>query len=109
MENQLSETIVLGDGEQLVVDETLVAPVGEPAVDIPGNDAQLIVESTGSILAPDEGNTAVQVSGVGDIIRNGGEISGSFNGVSSTGERLNLINQGTITSDSRAVDFVARK
>ena len=107
MENQLSETIVLGDGEQLVVDETLVAPVGEPAVDIPGNDAQLIVESTGSILAPDEGNTAVQVSGVGDIIRNGGEISGSFNGVSSTGERLNLINQGTITSDSRAVDFVA--
>jgi len=36
-----------------------------------------------------------------------GQISGSLNGVSSTGERFNLINQGTITSDSRAVDFVA--
>ncbi len=65
------------------------------------------VESTGSILATDEGNTAVQVSGTGDFIRNLGQISGSLNGVSSTGERLNLINQGTITSDSRAVDFVA--
>ncbi|MEM9924573.1 MAG: hypothetical protein AAF915_12620 [Cyanobacteria bacterium P01_D01_bin.50] len=105
--NQLSESIVLGNGERVVIDKEIIAPVGDPAVEIPGNDARLVVENTGSILAPDAGNTAVQVSGTGDIIRNSGEISGNLNGVSSTGERLNLINQGTITSDSRAVYFIA--
>ena len=105
-ENPLSESIVIEDKERVVINKKIVAPSGEAAVEIPGNNAQLTVKSTGEISAPDQGNTAVQVSGKDNTIRNIGQIFGSLNGVSSTGEKLKLINRGTITSDSRAVDFV---
>ena len=106
IQGQLDSSIILEDGERLVIREEVTAPPGEPAVDITGDDAQLRVTSDGSILADDEGNTAVTVSGEDARIRNLGEISGTLNGVSSTGDGFTLSNSGTITSDSRGVDLV---
>ena len=103
---QLDNSITLGEEERLVIREEVIAPVGQPAVDIPGDDARLRVASAGSILANDAGNTAVTVSGEDVRVENVGEISGALNGVSSTGDEFTLANSGTITSDSRAVDLV---
>jgi hypothetical protein len=101
----MTDSIVLGNGEILVVDDAVVAPLGEPAIAIPGNDATLVVTDTGEVSAPDAGNTAVLSSGEGVNIVNDGEIAGAFNGISSSGDDLLLTNLGLITSNSRAVDL----
>ena len=103
---QLESSIIIEDGEVLVIREEIIAPPGEPAVEIPGEDARLRVTSDGSIIADDAGNTAVTTSGEEVRIDNFGTISGAFNGVSSTSDGFTLSNAGTITSDSRAVDLV---
>ncbi|MEL7475164.1 MAG: calcium-binding protein, partial [Cyanobacteria bacterium J06555_12] len=102
---QLDTSIVIDDGETVSIDEPVIAPIGEPAVDISGDDATLQVERSGSVSAPDAGNTAVNASGSDAEIANRGEISGGFNGISSTGDSLELENSGTISSNSRAVDL----
>ncbi len=102
---QLDNSIIIEDQERVVIREEVIAPIGEPAIDIPGDNARLKVTSSGSVLADDQGNTAVQVSGEDVTIANVGLISGAFNGLTSTGNDLNLVNRGTITSDSRAVDL----
>jgi len=102
---QLDDSIIIEDGERVVILEEVIAPPGEPAIDIPGDNARLKVTSSGSVLANDQGNTAIQVSGEDVTIGNLGLISGALNGLSSTGNDLNLVNRGTITSDSRAVDL----
>ena len=102
----LVDTIVVGDGQAELVNEPITAPIGDPAFDISGTDASLFVSDQGSISAPDSGNTAVVSSGDGVDIVNLGDISGALNGVSSTGNSFQLINTGTISSDSRAVDLV---
>lgn len=102
---QLTDPIILNDGDRIVVQEEVIAPIGQPAVNIVGEDARLIVTSSGSLSAPDEGNTAVLASGEDARITNSGSISGALNGISSTGDDLRLVNSDTITSDSRAVDL----
>lgn len=102
---QLQNSINIGNQESVVIQNTVIAPLGEPAVDILGNDAELRITSNGLVLANDEGNTAVQVSGKNATVSNLGLISGAFNGISSSGDGLSLINRGTITSDSRAIDL----
>ena len=101
------ETIEVGDNETVVIDKDIIAPEGEPAVDIVGVNANLVVTSEGSITSDpdDDDNTAVQSSGEGATILNSGSISGSFNGISTTGDDFILVNRGTIDSDSRAVDL----
>ncbi|WP_299404842.1 CHRD domain-containing protein [Acaryochloris sp. IP29b_bin.148] len=103
--NQLNDPIILNDNERATIREGLVAPQGQPAVNIVGEDATLRVTRSGSILAPDSGNTAVLSSGEDARITNRGAISGAFNGISSTGNDLRLSNSGLISSDSRAVDL----
>ncbi len=105
MTNELTNPITLSDGEIEVVLEGIQAPVGEPAVDISGNQTLLAVIPGGSITAPDPDNTAVQASGDNATILNIGEISGNLNGISSTGDNLRLLNIETIQSNSRAVDL----
>lgn len=105
MTNELTNPVVLSDDEIKVVDEDIQAPIGEPAVDIAGNQTLLAVTPDGSITAPDPDNTAVQASGDNATVLNVGEISGDLNGISSTGDNLRLINIGTIQSNSRAVDL----
>ncbi|MEM1254878.1 MAG: calcium-binding protein [Cyanobacteria bacterium P01_H01_bin.21] len=105
MTEQLSNPIVLSDGEIEVIFEDIQAPVGEPAIDIPGSETLLAVIPGGSITAPDLGNTAVQASGENVTVLNLGEISGDLNGISTTGDDLRLLNIGTIQSNSRAVDL----
>ena len=102
-EGQLIDPIILNDGDRVVIQEDVIAPIGQPAVNIVGEDARLIV--TGSVSAPDVGNTAVLASGEDARVINSGTISGAFNGISSTGDELSLTNSNTITSDSRAVDL----
>ena len=102
---QLTDSIILEDGDSVVIQDEIIAPVGQPAVDIIGDDAELEVTANGSILANDIGNTAVQVTGNNDEINNFGLISGDFNGVNSTGEDLTLVNRGIIQSNSRAVNL----
>ena len=102
---QLDSSIVIGDGETVTIQDDVIAPVGQPAIDIQGNDATLQVERSGSVSAPDPGNTAVLASGSDATIANSGEIAGDFNGISSTGDDLHLNNSGTISSNSRAVDL----
>ena len=102
-EGQLIDPIILNDGDRVVIQEDAIAPIGQPAVNIVGEDARLIV--TGSVSAPDVGNTAVLASGEDARVVNSGTISGAFNGISSTGDELSLTNSNTITSDSRAVDL----
>lgn len=100
----LSESIELNDNETLSIQESVIAPIGTPAIDIPGDNVNLSTTDAGSIAAPDDGNTAILSSGDGVQISNFGSISGAFNGISSTGDGLNLTNFGLISSDSRAVD-----
>ena len=102
---QLTAPIVIGENERVVIDETIVAPIGEPAVNLTGEDARLRVRNSGTVTAPDTGNTAVVVSGDDGSIRSAGEISGTFNGISNTGNDLFLNNAGIISSDSRAIDL----
>ena len=105
MANELTNPIVLLDSDIEVVLEDIQAPVGQPAVDISGDQALLAVLPGGSIAAPDPGNTAVQASGDNVAVLNLGDISGDLNGISSTGNNLRLFNFGTIQSNSRAVDL----
>ena len=102
---QLLETLVLEDGDRVTIDEELIAPLGAPAVEIAGDDAQLNVTSEGSLSAPDAGNSAVNVLGNNARVINRGSIDGALNGVTSTGDDLLLRNFGLIESDSRAVDL----
>ena len=105
MENQLIDPIVLLDNGIEIVLEDIQSPIGQPAIDIPGNQALLAILPDGSITAPDDGNTAVQISGDNVLAANLGFISGDFNGISSTGNDFRLLNFGTIQSNSRAVDL----
>ena len=104
-EAEITSPIVISDGETEFIGEDIQAPEGQPAVDIPGDQARLIVARGGSISAPDVGNTAVQASGENVAIFNQGSISGDLNGLSSTGNRFRLFNRGEIQSNSRAVDL----
>ena len=107
MEQQLSSTITLGNGENTTVTNDITAPAGQPAVDITGNRGSVTVAGGGSVSAPDDGNSAIVSSGNGVSITNRGDISGAFNGITSSGNGFNLNNSraGTISSDSRAVDI----
>ena len=102
---QQTETIIIGDNEAVTIDVDITAPVGLPAVDISGNEATLTVTETGSIDAPDTGNTAVVASGSESTVINDGSISGALNGITSGGDAFNIDNNGTISSDSRAIDI----
>ena len=103
----MASTQQIGSGENVVISESIVAPIGEPAVDIIGDNANITVNGNGSVAAPDEGNTGILSTGNGVAILNGGDISGAFNGISSLGDDFSLRNNGggTISSDSRAVDL----
>ena len=102
----LTEAIAVEDGETLRIDESLIAPIAQPVVDITGNDARLVVSPNGELAAPDPGNSAVVNSGDGVDIVNLGGISGAFNGIVSVGNEFSLVNgaDATISSDSRALD-----
>ncbi|MEM9006678.1 MAG: calcium-binding protein [Cyanobacteria bacterium P01_F01_bin.86] len=102
---QLAETLVLEDGDRLIVRDDLVAPVGEPAVTIAGDEARLTVTGQGSLTAPDAGNSAVEVIGDEAQITNRGLIAGALNGITSIGNDLFVRNFGQIESDSRVVDL----
>ena len=102
---KLENSLVIEDGQTVTLSESIIAPEGQPAVALPGNEAQLIVTETGSIAAPDEGNTAVQSLGNDVNIVNSGSLFGDFNGIDSDGDGFNLTNQGTISSNSRAVQL----
>ena len=101
----MTEQIIIEDGQTVTISNSIIAPEGQPAVDIPGNNAQLIVTPTGDISAPDDGNTAIQSLGDQVEIINSGNIFGEFNGIDSDGNAFNLINHGTIASNSRAVQL----
>ncbi len=103
----LDSTLTLGNGQRLEVDQTLIAPTGEPAVVLEGNSARLTVTSDGAIAAPDPGNTAVLTEGVGDRLTNNGSISGAFNGIDVQGASTSFDNRGTLSSDSRALNIGA--
>ncbi|MEM9509339.1 MAG: calcium-binding protein [Cyanobacteria bacterium P01_E01_bin.35] len=105
--SQLQPTITLEDGQKVEINESIVAPVGQPGVDIVGDNTKLNLTNQGAVTAPDEGNTGVLSSGNNVEIANEGEISGAFNGISSTGDSFTLRNghPGIISSDSRAVDL----
>ena len=102
---QLENSFVIENEETVVVNEDIIAPIGDPTVAVLGNNSQIIVNSVGSILAEDEGNTAIQSSGENVNIINEGTISGDFNGVNSTGNDSNIINGGIISSNSRALNI----
>ncbi len=103
----LDSTLTLGNGERLTVDQTLIAPLGQAAVELEGNGARLTVNSDGAIAAPDAGNTAVRTEGVGDRLTNSGSIAGAFNGIDIQGASTTLDNRGTLSSDSRALNIGA--
>jgi len=103
----LANSITLENGDTVQIDESLVAPIGQPVVAINGDDARLVVSSDGEIAAPDADNSGVLNSGDDVDIVNQGEIFGAFNGIISEGNDFTLINSSgaTISSDSRAVDI----
>lgn len=103
--NQLTESLILEAGDRAVIREALIAPIDEPAVAIAGDDARLVVTDSGSLSAPDAGNSAVDITGDDARVRNRGTIAGALNGVTSTGDDLRFTNTGRIESDSRAVDL----
>ncbi|MFK8184370.1 MAG: CHRD domain-containing protein [Phormidesmis sp.] len=105
MTTELTDSILVGNEESIAIDTPITAPVGEAAIEISGNQAELSVLSTGSVSAPDVGNTAVQSSGDTVSISNAGAILGDFNGISTTGNNFSLSNTGSIQSNSRAVDI----
>ena len=95
------------NGQNIQIDESIVAPIGQPGVQLDLDNASLNINRRGTLSAPDEGNTAVLATGNGVEIENDGQISGAFNGISSSGNDLSLRNgrRATISSDSRAVDI----
>lgn len=101
------DSIQLENGQNIQINESVIAPIGQPGVDVIGDNARVTVNFGGSIAADDPGNTGVLSSGNGVEISSNGEISGAFNGVSSTGDNFALRNRngGVISSDSRAVDI----
>lgn len=103
----MSGTKQIEDGQNIKVNQSIVAPVGEPAVNITGDRVKVKVGRHGSITAPDEGNTAVLSSGDEVEIVNKGNVSGALNAISSSGNGLTLKNgrKGSISSDSRAIDL----
>lgn len=101
--NQLENSIVI-EGQSTITD-TIVAPAGQPAIDIPGDNVQLKIAPTADISALDEDNTAIQSLGNNVSIVNSGTVSGDLNGIDSDGSDLQLDNRGTITSNSRAVQL----
>ena len=103
--SQLTDTLLLGDNETVLLGEDIVAPIGNPAVDIVGDNVLLSISPEGSIKANDNGNTVVLASGNNDQIINAGTIAGDFNGISASGDNFTLINTGQISSNSRAVDI----
>ena len=105
MDTILGTSLMIGDGDVEIIVDSLIAPLGAPAVLIPGNGATLVLTDIGAITAADAGNTAVLASGADINVVNAGEIAGAFNGISSSGDDLFLSNLGTISSDSRAVDL----
>ena len=74
---------------------------------VSGDNASVRVGNRGAIAAPDEGNSAILATGNNLDVDNQGDISGAFNGISSAGNNFTLRNRnnGTISSDSRAVDI----
>ncbi|MBE7380292.1 MAG: calcium-binding protein [Leptolyngbya sp. SIO1E4] len=102
---QLTETLVLGEGDRATIREDLIAPIGDPAVQVAGDEARLTVTRQGSLAAPDAGNSAVEVTGNDARVTNRGNIAGAFNGITSTGDDFRLRNLGQIESDSRVVDL----
>jgi len=107
MTEQLDNSIVLENGQRISVDDSVVAPVGQPAIDISGNNTRVAVGNQGAIAAPDDGNTGILATGNNVEVENQGDISGAFNGISSSGNSFTLRNRNnaTISSDSRAVDI----
>lgn len=105
MTDEITTPVIISDGQSQTISTPIQALVGQPAVDISGDQATLRVLQNGSISAPDAGNTAVQSSGNNVAIRNLGAISGDFNGISATGNDFTLSNRGAIQSNSRAVDL----
>ncbi|MEL6493545.1 MAG: calcium-binding protein [Cyanobacteria bacterium J06623_7] len=101
------DNIQLQNGQNIQVNDILVAPIGQPAVEAIGDNTRVNVNFGGAINADDAGNTAVLASGNNIEVSSNGEISGAFNGVSSTGNNFALRNRngGVISSDSRAVDI----
>ncbi|MEO1341594.1 MAG: calcium-binding protein, partial [Cyanobacteria bacterium J06635_13] len=101
------DSIQLQNGQNIQVNELIIAETGLPGVDAVGNNTRVNVGFDGAITAGDEGNTGVLASGNNIEISNNGDISGALNGVSSTGDNFALRNRngGTISSDSRAVDI----
>lgn len=98
----------IGNGQILNINQPIVAPIGQPGVDITGNNAALRVGGNGSIAAPDEGNSGVLSVGNNVAIDNSGSISGAVEGVGSDGNNFTLRNRSgaTIASDSRAVALI---
>ncbi|ELS02264.1 putative calcium-binding protein [Xenococcus sp. PCC 7305] len=105
MTEQLESPIIVEDEQTVTISNSVIAIAGQPAVNIPGNNAQLIVTPTGEISAPDDGNTAIQSLGNQVEILNSGNIFGDFNGIDSDGDYFNLTNHGTIASNSRAIQL----
>jgi len=101
------DSIQLQNGQNIQVNELIIAETGLPGVDAVGDNTRVNVGFDGAIAAGDEGNTGVLASGNNIEISNNGDISGALNGVSSTGDNFALRNRngGTISSDSRAVDI----
>lgn len=101
------DNIQLQNGQNIQVNELIIAETGLPGVDAVGDNTRVNVGFDGAIAAGDEGNTGVLASGNNIEISNNGDISGALNGISSTGDNFALRNRngGTISSDSRAVDI----
>ena len=95
------------NGQNIRINKSVVAPLGQPAIELTEDNAILRVGRRGSIAAPDEGNTGVLATGNNVNISNRGNISGALNGISSLGNNFILRNNrnATISSDSRAVDI----
>ena len=105
MSQPFLRSIFINNSEIFIARIDIVAPIGEPAIALSGEDELLIVTPAGAIFALDAGNTAIESSGEDAFILNLGEIFGDFNGISSTGDEFDLINLGLIASNSRAVDL----
>ena len=94
-------------GQNIRINESVVAPLRQPAVEFTEDNAILNVGRRSSVAAPDEGNTGVLATGNNVNISNRGNISGALNGISSLGNNFTLRNNrnATISSNSRAVDL----
>ena len=85
-----------------------LATTGDTAtVEVNGEDARIVNRRGASIEAED---TAIRVNGDDATVVNSGRIAGGFNGVSfgPDSESGLLVNRGTISSDSRAVDIAGQ-